>query len=139
MNYLLDSNAVIALMRRTPPQVRDAILRAEAAGHEIFLSSISLQELWYGVARSSRPAANLRALRELLAQGRLVWPFDADDAEATGNIRGALSSNGKPIGPYDVLIAGQAVRRNATLVTANEKEFRRVPGLRWENWAVSKA
>jgi tRNA(fMet)-specific endonuclease VapC len=135
MIYLLDTNAVIALLNRDPQQVRATLLRAEAAGHDVFLSSISLQELWYGVARSDRTAENTQGLRGLLAEGRTILPFDGDDAEAAGNARGTLADAGQPIGPYDILIAGQAMRRSATLVTANEKEFRRVPGLKWENWA----
>ena len=59
-----------------------------------------------------------------------------EDAEEAGNIRAALERAGKPIGPYDVLIAAQARRRGATLVTANEREFARVPGLKTEDWAA---
>ena len=135
MIYLLDTNAVIALLNREPVQVRTTLLREEATGNLVFLSSISLQELWYGVARSERVAENTKGLRGLLAEGRTILPFDDEDAEAAGNARGTLGEAGKQIGPYDILIAGQAIRRGATLVTANEKEFRRVPGLKWENWA----
>jgi predicted nucleic acid-binding protein len=63
-------------------------------------------------------------------------PFDADDAEEAGDIRSALERSGKPIGPYDLLIATQARRRGAILVTANEREFTRVPGLSVENWGA---
>ena len=135
MIYLLDTNVIIALLGDKQPAVRDGMIRARRAGNTIALSSISLHELWYGVAKSGRPGPNTEALTRLLATGFEILPFDDGDAEAAGNVRGTLAGAGQPIGPYDVLIAGQAIRRNATLVTANEKEFRRVPGLNWENWA----
>jgi tRNA(fMet)-specific endonuclease VapC len=133
--YLLDTNVIIALLGDKQPATRDGMIRARRAGNTIALSSISLHELWYGVTKSDRPGPNAEALRRLLATGFEVLPFDSEDAEAAGNLRGDLSKIGKLIGPYDFLIAGQAVRRNAILVTANEKEFVRVPGLKWENWA----
>ncbi len=64
------------------------------------------------------------------------WPFEPEDAEEAGDIRAELERAGTPIGPYDVLIAAQARRRNALLVTANMGEFTRVPGLRIEDWAI---
>jgi len=64
-----------------------------------------------------------------------ILPFDAEDGRIAGDIRARLEQSGTPIGPYDYLIAAQAVRHKLTLVTANEKEFSRVDGLRWENWA----
>lgn len=65
-----------------------------------------------------------------------IFPFDSDDGRIVGEIRAHLERAGKPIGPYDYLIAAQAIRRELTLITANVKEFSRVPGLRWENWAA---
>jgi tRNA(fMet)-specific endonuclease VapC len=133
--YLLDTNVIIALLGDKHPAVRDNMLRAKRAGSMLALSSISLHELWYGVAKSDRRGENAEALRKLLATGFEILPFESEDAEAAGNLRGDLLKIGKPIGPYDFLIAGHAIRRNAILVTSNEKEFRRVPGLKWENWA----
>jgi tRNA(fMet)-specific endonuclease VapC len=135
LNFLFDTNVVIALINNRQPAVRSRMERAKADGDAITLSSISLQELWFGIAKSDRPGASIEALRRVLATGIEILSFDGDDAEAVGNLRGHLTAIGKPIGPYDFLIAGQAVRRNATLITANEKEFARVPGLKWENWA----
>jgi tRNA(fMet)-specific endonuclease VapC len=63
-----------------------------------------------------------------------VLEFDKEDARRSGQIRALLASKGTPIGPYDVLIAGQAIARNLTLITHNTDEFRRVPGLRIEDW-----
>jgi tRNA(fMet)-specific endonuclease VapC len=69
----------------------------------------------------------------------LEWTlFDEEDARAAGTIRAELEAIGKPIGAYDVLLAGQARRHGATLVTSNTKEFARVSGLKWEDWAASR-
>jgi tRNA(fMet)-specific endonuclease VapC len=96
-----------------------------------------LHELWYGVAKSSRPEANAAALVSFLNLALERWPFDEDDAREAGEIRAALARAGTPIGPYDALIAGQARRRGAILVTANQREFARVPGLKTEDWAAA--
>jgi tRNA(fMet)-specific endonuclease VapC len=64
-----------------------------------------------------------------------LWPFEPGDAEEAGDIRAALERSGTPTGPYDILIAAQARRRSAVLITANEREFARVPGLKTEDWA----
>jgi tRNA(fMet)-specific endonuclease VapC len=76
-------------------------------------------------------------LSAFLALDVTPWPFDAADAEEAGDIRAALERAGTPIGAYDILIAGQARRRGAVLVTANTAEFRCVPGLRIEDWAAA--
>ena len=94
-----------------------------------------LYELWYGIARSSRPEENSERLRVFLGGGVEVWALEQDDAIASGELRRVLELAGTPIGPYDLLIAGQAVRQNLTLVTAHVSEFARVPGLRWEDWS----
>lgn len=78
---------------------------------------------------------NAEALEAFLGSVAIL-SFDDEDARFAGNIRAELERAGKPIGPYDYLIAAQALRHDFTLVSANEKEFSRVPGLRWENWAA---
>ena len=135
MIYLLDTNAAIATMSGNPSSVRDALDDGRAHGHKMVLSVLTVHELWYGVAKSERKAANTEALHRLVASGFEVWPFDAEDAEVAGGIRGYLARAGTPIGPYDLLIAAQALRREAVLVTANEREFARVRGLKTRNWA----
>ena len=75
------------------------------------------------------------ALAAFLTLAVTPWPFEPEDAEEAGDIRAALERAGTPIGPHDVLIAAQARRRGAALVTANTGEFNRVPGLRTEDWA----
>ena len=136
--YLLDTNACIALINGTQVQVRRRFRRAMARDRVMLLSSVVAFELWYGVAKSQRTDANAQRLGAFFA-GPLEWtPFDEDDARAAGALRAELEAAGTPIGAYDVLLAGQARRRGATLVTSNAKEFRRVAGLKWEDWAVSR-
>ncbi len=136
--YLLDTNACIALINGTQPSVRRRFQRAAARDSVVLVSSIVAFELWYGVGKSLRKEANTQRLEAFLA-GPLEWtPFDDDDARAAGNVRAELEAAGTPIGAYDVLLAGQARRRGATLVTSNVREFGRVKGLRWEDWAAPR-
>ncbi len=95
-----------------------------------------LYELWYGIARSAHRAENSERIRIFLSGAVDVAAFDENDAAEAGAIRGMLEANGTPIGPYDLLIAGQALRAKATLVTANGSELARVPGLAWEDWTA---
>lgn len=133
--YLLDTNAVIAVLNGDA-NVRQRLRNAMKSG-DIFISSVALFELWYGVARSARRAENTERLRVFLSGAVGHIPFDEDDAAIAGDIRFALESIGSPIGPFDLLIAAQALRMGATLVTANVGEFSRVQGLVWENWKAA--
>jgi tRNA(fMet)-specific endonuclease VapC len=136
--YLLDTNACIALINGTEINVRRRFKRAVARESVILLSSIVAFELWYGVAKSRRKDSNTQRLETFLG-GPLEWAlFDEDDARAAGTVRAELETVGRPVGAYDVLLAGQARRRGATLVTSNTKEFARVQGLKWEDWAASR-
>jgi tRNA(fMet)-specific endonuclease VapC len=136
--YLLDTNACIALINGTEINVRRRFKRAVARESVILLSSIVSFELWYGVAKSQRKDSNTQRL-ETFVGGPLEWAlFDEDDARAAGTVRAELEVVGRPVGAYDVLLAGQARRRGATLVTSNTKEFARVQGLKWEDWAASR-
>jgi tRNA(fMet)-specific endonuclease VapC len=136
--YLLDTNACIALINGTETNVRRRFKRAVARESVILLSSIVAFELWYGVAKSQRKDSNTQRLETFLG-GPLEWAlFDEDDARAAGTVRAELETVGGPVGAYDVLLAGQARRRGATLVTSNTKEFARVQGLKWEDWAASR-
>ena len=136
--YLLDTNACIALINGTEINVRRRLKRAVARESMILLSSIVAFELWYGVAKSQRKDSNTQRLETFLG-GPLEWAlFDEDDARAAGTVRAELEAVGRPVGAYDVLLAGQARRRGATLVTSNTKEFARVKGLKWEDWAASR-
>ncbi len=130
MRYLLDSNIVIALMAR---HVGVTGRLTKLTPGDVALPSIVMFELMFGAFNSTRPAENLDRL------ARLAFPvaeFDLDDARAAGEVRAALKRRGTPIGPYDVMIAGQALARNLILVTANVREFERVASLRIEDWTL---
>jgi tRNA(fMet)-specific endonuclease VapC len=135
VNYLLDTNACIALMNGAPAAVRTRFERAVRARSQVCISSVVAFELWYGIAKSVRVEVNTERFQALLSSSILVLQFDNDDARAAGSIQAALEAAGKPIGAYDYLIAGQALARQLTLVTANVSEFSRVKGLSWEDWA----
>jgi tRNA(fMet)-specific endonuclease VapC len=134
VSYLLDTNACIAIINGSPSAVRVRLRHAWHRGGRVSVSAIALFELWYGVAKSQRAAANRERLSVFMAKLDGL-PFDDRDAEAAGAVRAELERAGEPIGAYDTLMAGQALRRGLTLVTANVAEFERVAGLRWENWA----
>jgi tRNA(fMet)-specific endonuclease VapC len=134
VSWLLDTNACIAIINGEPVGVRHRLRAALIRGEPVAVSSIALFELWYGVAKSARTAANTERLAVFLAP-LVTLPFDDDDARAAGAVRAALEQAGTPIGAYDTLLAGQALRRGLVLVTANVSEFARVNGLTWQNWA----
>jgi len=134
----LDTNAVIAVISGRIPPVRRRLEKTLADKELVGISSIVLYELWFGARKSARPEANAEILKIFLTIGVEPWPFDLADAEEAGDIRAALERAGTPIGSYDVLIAAQARRRGAILITRNQREFARVPGLRVEDWAVAE-
>ena len=100
----------------------------------MLISSVTLFELWYGIGHSARAEDNTEQLSRFLESPIETMSFDAEDARVAGMIRAELRRLGTPIGPYDCLIAGQAIRHDLLLVTANVREFSRVAGLRWEDW-----
>ena len=134
MNYLLDTNACIALINGNPPSVRAKFRKATDLGGQVFVSSIALFELWYGVAKSSRRDFNKKRLETFFSGPIHPLTFEDQDAEIAGVIRADLESIGKPIGAYDLLIAGQAIRNKLTLITANLSEFARIKELAWADW-----
>ena len=134
MSYLLDTNAVIALLTNRPPSVRERLRQEVSASVSIGISSIVLFELWYGVARSQHRAQNAERLRTFLAGNISIFHFEEEHAEIAGDLRAELDRAGTPIGPYDLMIAAQALRAGMILVTANVTEFRRVRGLVWQDW-----
>jgi tRNA(fMet)-specific endonuclease VapC len=132
----LDTNIAIYVINRRVPAVRLRLAEQLRLGTEIGFPVIALFELRYGHARSDRQTESDRLLAEFLAPGITVLPFEAEDAAHAGDIRASLERRGTPIGHYDYLIAAQARRRGATLVTANVREFERVPGLLVADWAA---
>ncbi len=132
--WLLDTNAVITLVARRS----EALLRrVEAlAPGALAISSVVAHELYHGAYRSQKVAFNLETLRLLFAD-LAIFDLNREDARVAGEIRADLARQGRPIGPYDVLIAGQAKARGLTLVTNDMGEFARVPGLQVEDWTVA--
>jgi tRNA(fMet)-specific endonuclease VapC len=135
VNYLLDTNACIALINGKPAAVRIRFDKAIRGDSQIYISSVVSFELWYGIAKSARIDINTRRLETLLSSSVIALPFESEDSRAAGTIRAVLEPAGRPIGAYDYLIAGQAMARQLTLVTANVSEFSRVKGLSWQDWA----
>lgn len=131
MTYMLDTNICIYAMKNKPERVLQR-LKAEI-NEGVCISSITLAELEYGMKRSSNPAKNEQALLRFLVPLN-VLPFGAGAASEYGEIRAHLQSQGTPIGPLDMLIAGHAKAEGVTLVTNNVREFERVQGLEIENW-----
>lgn len=134
ITHLFDTNAVIVLRTRNSDALVKRILDSEEGS--IGFSAIVAHELYFGAYKSAKVSSNLETLRLLMADFPLIG-FDQEDARTSGEIRAALAAKGKSIGPYDVLIAGQAKARNLILVTNNVSEFERVDGLRMEDWTVS--
>ena len=135
MNYLLDTSACIALINGKPASPRGRFQKMIEAGAKVFVSPIAVYELWYGVSTSSNPQASTERLAAFFAGPIQVLPFDTEDAQLCGAVRADLEDAAKPIGAYDLLTAGQALRHKLTLVTANTSEFARVKGLVWQDWA----
>lgn len=134
--FCLDTNAVIGVLSERNPRLAERFDVEIGRGTTILLSTIVLYEMRYGVAKSARPDRNLAVLANFLLFPVSIVAFDADDAAEAGDIRAGLAKSGTPIGPYDVLIAAQARRRGAALVTLNRREFERVPGLIVTDWAA---
>ena len=127
---MLDTNLCIRLLRDRPAGLRP---RFNAEAGSLCLSTIVLCELLHGAARSARPDEHRREV-EAFAARLEVLAFDAEAAAHAGDIRAMLERQGRPIGSYDVLIAGHARSRGLAVVTGNLAEFTRVDGLRCEDW-----
>jgi tRNA(fMet)-specific endonuclease VapC len=128
MKYLLDSNVVIGLAKRNPELTRRV---AGTDPSEIGISVIVMHELFFGAYKGRKVSANLQAIAELEFD---VVDFNVEDARQAGQVRASLAAAGTPIGPYDVLIAAQALARDLTLITHNTREFARVGELKIEDW-----
>ncbi len=129
MRFLLDTNILVRLLNGTEPAVERKIRQTQPP--DIGLSVIVMHELYFGAYKSMHREQNLARLAALRFE---VLPFDKEDADAAAEIRAILKLSGTPIGPYDVLIAGQARSRGLVLVTNNIREFERVPDLAMEDW-----
>lgn len=131
LKYLLDTNMVIYTIKNRPQWVKE---RFQQHHGRMAISTVTLGELIFGAERSQQVERNLADI-EALAARLEVLPFDNKAAYHFGQIRASLYRTGRPMGPYDMMIAGQARAAGLILVTNNTKEFDRVPGLLLEDWS----
>jgi tRNA(fMet)-specific endonuclease VapC len=131
MKYLLDTNICIYIIKKKPAEVLKIFSKLKPG--DVAISTITVAELYYGVAKSSKPNENTIALQEFL-QPLVILDFTSEDSIVYGRIRADLESKGEVIGAMDLLISSIALCRGLTLVTNNEKEFSRVKNLQIENW-----
>ena len=134
IKYMLDTNICIFTIKNKPQMVREAFNRHHG---QLCISAVTLMELIYGAEKSAAPERNLAVIEGFAARLE-VLPFDKEAAAHNGMIRSELAKAGKPIGPYDQMIAGHARSRGFIVVTNNLREFERVPGLRVEDWVNAK-
>jgi tRNA(fMet)-specific endonuclease VapC len=132
MKYLVDTNICIYIMNRRPKGVVQRFKQFEVG--DVGISTITVSELQYGVAKSVHRKDNHQRLEQFMAPLEIL-AYDEMATGAYGDIRYHLEKNGQLIGPLDVLIAAHALSRNLILVTNNDKEFKRIKNLRVENWA----
>jgi tRNA(fMet)-specific endonuclease VapC len=132
--FFLDTNIIIAVMNRRDDAMDVRLQNEIEAGSTLIVPVPVLFELRYGAAKSGNPARNDERIDEFLTAITEIVEFDDADAREAGEIRAFLESTGAPIGPYDLLIAAQARRRAAVLVTMNRREFERVPALMVTDW-----
>lgn len=131
--YLLDANIVIYIRQKRPEAVLHRLERLRAG--EAAISVIAYGELLYGAMKSAQRESGLQRLREI-SESIPALPLPEKAAEIYGFIRADLESRGETIGNNDLWIAAHALASGLTLVTNNEKEFRRVRGLKVQNWAA---
>jgi tRNA(fMet)-specific endonuclease VapC len=130
MPYLLDTNIVSDLVRH--PGGRAAAMLERTGDEPVTTSIVVAAELRYGAAR--RKSRRLTAQLEKILGDLVVLPLDVPADRSYGKLRAELEAAGTPIGQHDMLIAAHALALGHTLVTDNEREFRRVKGLKVENW-----
>jgi len=131
MKYLLDTNICIYIIKKKPEEVIKRFLKMKP--DSIGISSITVSELYYGIAKSSKPNENTIALEQFILPLTML-DFNKEDSIAYGRLRAKLEQKGKLIGAMDMLIAAQALSRDLIIVTNNEREFKKIEGLSVENW-----
>jgi tRNA(fMet)-specific endonuclease VapC len=129
---MLDTNTCVDLIRLRNDRVLRRMQRFRP--DDLCVSSVTLSELEYGAAKSANPQRNRLALAEFMTP-LSVLPYDDAAAPVYGRVRAELERAGTPIGPLDTMIAAHALSLDLILVTDNEREFRRVAGLKVQNWA----
>lgn len=135
MTLALDTNVFVDLAQGRRPKVRERYIEAMLAAEPMAASVIVHHELRFGVFASRDPEAAARHLTDFL-RDIVIEPLSQDDVEVAARIREALKRAGTPIGPYDLLIAGQALNRGWILVTSNTREFSRIEGLSLQDWSL---
>ncbi len=131
MTYMLDTNICIYVLKKKPEKVFQKLMTINP--NDVCISAVTYAELIHGVEKSAMVERNRVALAMMLANIR-VLDFDVNAANEYGKIRATLEKRGTPIGPLDTMIAGHAISCDCIVITNNEKEFSRVPGLKVENW-----
>ena len=134
MKYLLDTDICIYLIKKRPPAVIEKL--SKLPNSEVALSVISLFELQFGVENSRYRDQSQQALNHFLEPIRHILPVDQQVANYAARVRANLKAKGTPVGPYDILIAAAALSHDLTLVSNNVREFKRVDGLKLENWSA---
>ena len=128
---MLDTNICIYIIKNKPLNVRKKLESYDFG--EIAISSITVSELYYGAYKSSKQEQNLLGLNNFLSPFNII-EFDIECALAYGKVRAELENKGQIIGSMDMLIASCSLAKNFTLITNNLKEFKRIKGLKVENW-----
>jgi len=134
IDYLLDTNICIYLIKKRPPEVFQRFQQLQLK--QLHISTITVFELYYGIEKNNSQKRNLLALENFIAPLTVV-DFNLEAAKKAAQIRSTLHNKGMPIGPYDTQIAAIALSLNMVLLTNNTREFERVDGLRLENWVVN--
>ncbi len=134
MEYMLDTNTCIYIMKNHPPGVQ-ARLKQIPVG-TVGISAIVLAELWHGIHKSQQAKRNTQALKDFL-KFLMIEDWPKDSANLYGQLRTQLERAGQIIGTHDLLIGTHALHLNTTLVTNNVREFQRIEGLKVENWAAN--
>ena len=131
MKYILDTNICIYIIKKKPEQVIRKLSKIDPS--TIALSAVTWSELVYGAEKSENREHNLDALNDFVVPFEIL-PWTITEAKTAGEVRARLAKLGTPIGPFDCQIAAHALSLDLILVTNNEKEFKRVRGLKVENW-----
>ncbi len=131
MPYLLDTNICIYFLNQSSPRILDRLKNTSPS--QIKLSAITVAELYFGARKSRAEAKNTAIVKKFISPFEII-PFDGFACPYYATIRNQLEMEGQPIGPMDLLIGTIAYAHKLTLVTNNEKEFRRIQGLDIENW-----
>ncbi len=134
MNFLLDTTVVSDFVRGVP----SVLARLKSTSKtDTAISTVTAMEVDYGLILNSARARRIEPIIRSLLRDLQVLPFTQEDAAATAAVRAALAKRGTPIGPYNVMIAGSALRRGLVMVTSNGDEFGRIHGLILEDWRRS--